>query len=403
MPTATIFEIKELFVQSRFPTGWQLLTVILYFPLGSVLALLRFFIGLHAFVVSCILPKMSTVRSIVLRCMCSVLGVIVTRDGTENQMKSARVLVCNHVTPLDHLAVDLVMANIMPSVWDIPELLNWALGYEDLGVKQGRDVLIKNAKKHCSESNVPILSYPEGASTSGKRGLLKFSTWPFSLEQPVQPVVITVRRLPLVAITPSPIGSRWWTDLMWFAFVPYTKFHLRILPVQVKENTESIDDFAVRVQHLMAQELHIVPTKHTSADKVEYVKRHFDTSDASPVPLRQKQKEQLLYMSDPLFNKCQQVKEVLPLVPIEIIRRDLANTRCVDETITNILEGRVTYTPELPATSKAQLSSWSTKTPTKDQKTMWATSSKDRMKSYQERKAEFIAEAKHKYMEKHGI
>ncbi len=36
-----------------------------------------------------------------------------------------------------------------PSVWDLPPLLMWMLGYTDMGAKKGRDTLIENVKKHC--------------------------------------------------------------------------------------------------------------------------------------------------------------------------------------------------------------------------------------------------------------
>ena len=36
------------------------------------------------------------------------------------------------------------------SIWDLPEILSWLLGYHDLGAKHGRETLIQNAKKHCT-------------------------------------------------------------------------------------------------------------------------------------------------------------------------------------------------------------------------------------------------------------
>ena len=51
--------------------------------------------------------------SVVLRTMCSVLGIWVTQEGIENRKKSAKVLVANYISTLDHLAVDLVMPNIL--------------------------------------------------------------------------------------------------------------------------------------------------------------------------------------------------------------------------------------------------------------------------------------------------
>lgn len=72
-------------------------------------------------------------------------------------------------------------------------MLMWLLGYANMGAKHGRETLIRNAKTHCRSkeysqrllvvcfisafvpaSSLPILAFPEGASTNGKKGLLKF-------------------------------------------------------------------------------------------------------------------------------------------------------------------------------------------------------------------------------------
>ena len=45
--------------------------------------------------------------------MCSVLGILITKEGVENQNKSAKVMVANYTSTLDHLAVDLVMPSIL--------------------------------------------------------------------------------------------------------------------------------------------------------------------------------------------------------------------------------------------------------------------------------------------------
>ncbi len=54
--------------------------------------------------------------SVVLRSMCGVLGIWVTQDGAENRKKTAKVLITNYTSTLDHLAVDLVIPNIMVSI-----------------------------------------------------------------------------------------------------------------------------------------------------------------------------------------------------------------------------------------------------------------------------------------------
>ena len=47
------------------------------------------------------------------------------------------------------LISNVLVNDCQPSMWDIPSLLNFILGYEDMGAKHGRETLILNAKKHC--------------------------------------------------------------------------------------------------------------------------------------------------------------------------------------------------------------------------------------------------------------
>lgn len=60
-------------------------------------------------------------------------------------------------------------------------LLLRCLGYTDLGAREGRAELVRRAKLFCKKSAIPLLTFPEGAMTSGCSGLLKFSTWPFEV------------------------------------------------------------------------------------------------------------------------------------------------------------------------------------------------------------------------------
>lgn len=162
--------------------------------------------------------------------MCAVLGIVVRESDVHLKSKGgSKVIVTNHVTNFDHLAVDLVHPCIAPGVWDLPKFLNWTLGFRDFGVKSGRQSLISNVKAYLSSSDdvVPILTHPEGATTNGRVGLLKFSTWPFSLDYPVHPIIITVNRSPIIKVAPSIIGSRWWSDLFWILMSPWTTFCLR--------------------------------------------------------------------------------------------------------------------------------------------------------------------------------
>lgn len=412
---ASEITIDRLFDDKRFPAELNWVFVVLYFPLGLMLTAIRFFIGIHIYTIACFLPKVSLIRCFVLRVMCGVLGLIVVQHDLNRESSGSPVLVSNYTTPFDHVAVELARPNVMPSVWDLPNILIWLLGYRDMGAKHGRETLIQNASRHCRESSVPLLAFPEGATTNGKIGLLKFSVWPFSLDQPVQPVAIKINR-PLIGVTSSVTNSKWWNDLFWFLFVPFSVFHIRYLPVMTQNDDETPQEFAKRVQVAMADSLGIVPTAFTSIDKLEYIKRQLFEQQSSSGHTGHRSTGQSAAVSQPSESDLMinQVKIVLPHVPVDAIRRDLALTKDIDLTITNILEGRVTFTAEESAVEADRASSpcfnsvsrqslvQSTQKSNVNSPVTFPKNPQDRQRTFEERKKELLDTARQRYITKHG-
>ena len=67
--------------------------------------------------------------------------------------------------------------------------------------------------------------------------------------------------------------SELWNKVSIYLYILVSWSHPRFLPSQTREEGESEDAYAKRVQELMAKELNIDPTPYTNADKSEYVKR----------------------------------------------------------------------------------------------------------------------------------
>lgn len=82
-----------------------------------------------------------------------------------------------------------------------------------------------------------------------------------------------------------------------------------------------------------------------------------------------------------------------------------AITRSVDVTITNFLEGVTPYTsePEGPSEAGPSTSRVTPRYVTPAPTGVFPKSAKERQLSFQERKAQMIAEARKRYMEKHGL
>ncbi|NXO71657.1 AUP1 protein, partial [Phainopepla nitens] len=371
---------------------------------GLCLLVLRVFIGVHVFLVSCALPD-SVVRRFIVRVMCSVLGLLVRQSDPRLRGAGARVFIANHVTPFDHNVVSLLTSCNTPALSGAPGFLCWSRGFMELGVTGSRAELVDSLKEYSAhQGNPPLLLFPEEAATNGRAGLLRFSSWPFSILDEVQPVALQVRR-PLVAV--SVADSSWITELLWTFFVPFTVYQVRWMPSVPRRADERSEDFALRVQELLAVELGVVSTRITAADRTEHMKRLRHTtrlpfapgggpgyktsawallcggggplcvlSVAHPVPTvvcpaASSQRPAARPRVSPslpggapedarVTAMAQQVKEVLPHVPLEVIRTDLVQTNCVDTTIANLLEGRVSFFPEseeaedLPAPSTSQ-------------------------------------------------
>ncbi|XP_027560705.1 ancient ubiquitous protein 1, partial [Neopelma chrysocephalum] len=410
--------------RSGFPTdGFLLLALLLYAPVGLCLLVLRLFIGVHVFLVSCALPD-SVLRRFIVRVMCSVLGLLVRQNDPRLRGAGAKVFIANHVTPFDHNVVSLLTSCNTPALNGAPGFICWSRGFMELGVMGSRAELVDSLKEYSSQrGNPPLLLFPEEAATNGRAGLLRFSSWPFSILDVVQPIALQVRR-PLVAV--SVADSSWITELLWTFFVPFTVYQVRWMPSVPRRADEPSEDFALRVQELLAMELGVVSTRITAADRTEHMKRLRHTARLPFAPassqrlVAQPRVPPHLPGGAPedvqVMAMAQQVKEVLPHVPLEVIRTDLAQTNCVDTTIANLLEGRVSFFPEsqeagtdLPTLSTSQaaaasgiqgsVAAPSAKTATKQ----FAKSPVERHLSLQERKRALYDYARRRFAEKHGV
>ncbi|KGL83230.1 Ancient ubiquitous protein 1, partial [Tinamus guttatus] len=354
----------------RFPTdGFLLLALLLYAPVGLCLLVLRLFIGVHVFLLSCALPD-SLLRRFIVRVMCSVLGLFVRQNDPRLRDGSVRVYIANHVTHFDHNVINLLTSCNTPALNGAPGFICWSRGFLELGAAGSRAELVDSLRIYSSqEGNVPLLLFPEEAATNGRVGLLRFSSWPFSIMDMVQPVALQVQR-PLITV--SVADSSWIAELLWTFFVPFTVYQVRWMPSVPRRAEELSEDFALRVQELLAVELGVVSTRLTAADKAEHMKRlrHTSLLPFAPAPslaARPRVPSSLAGAGSSapedvqVTAMAQRVKEVLPHVPLEVITTDLAQTGCVDTTIANLLEGRVSFFPEsketttdLPAPSTSQ-------------------------------------------------
>ncbi|XP_072112859.1 lipid droplet-regulating VLDL assembly factor AUP1 isoform X2 [Mobula birostris] len=380
------------------------------------------------------LEQLFDFRRIIVRTMCSVLGMFVSQADPRQRDKNVKTYIANHITQFDHNMLSFITPCHTPLLDGRPGFVSWARGYLELGWVDSRTRLVESLREYNSmEGEQTLLLFPEDEMTNGKVGLLKFSSWAFSVDSTIQPVVLTVKR-PFIAV--NVVDSSWVAELLWMFFSPFTIYQVRWLPRMSQMEDETEEEFAVRVQEHLAMELGIVSTPHTKSDKLEYLKRmkHVAPQEASsgtnapPSGARPRTFLPGLNLSSlsaediRIAGMAKQVKEVLPHIPLNVIKMDLVTTKCVDTTITNLLEGRVQFAPEEVSVSSSSLSlsnkphaaphnlTMSQKkvprhvpSPKLISKTTFEKSPVDRHLSLQERKEALYAYARRRYIEKHGL
>lgn len=141
-------------------------------PVGLILATIRVFIGIQVVLAATVLYKLSSIHSVVLRFMCGILGIIVIKENEEVEDETVKVIVSNHASLLDHLAIHLIRNSFSTKSCDLPTFLHQGFNYKDMGVNQNQELFIKNVKSFLN-NDVTIDIQPEGGITSGKKGLLK--------------------------------------------------------------------------------------------------------------------------------------------------------------------------------------------------------------------------------------
>ncbi|XP_050536031.1 lipid droplet-regulating VLDL assembly factor AUP1-like [Daktulosphaira vitifoliae] len=381
--------IENLFEKSRFPqSSSELIGVIIYFPFGVILAVIRAFIALNALCLTIISSNYPRLRRPLLRIMCGVLGLIVV-EKKNSVPKKSQVIVSNHLSIFDHIALYLVTDSFTPT-----KKLSGssALFFGLLSLLNNDNVASESSIiKQFLSTGKSLLLFPEGTTTNGKYALLKFATSTSIICDKLQPIVITIKRPYLSNINFSVLGCSQFTEIFWFFFVPFTKFEYKILPVVERLKDDSNETMMSRVEIAISQELKISTSNFTKSDKAEFEKKYLlELSNERKRCNKQLSSDNTEEDPD-IVRMALQVSDVLPYVPNNVIIANLKRTRSVDITITNILDGTVKYIP--------------LKQPSREQKPVVKKIEYNNFEvaSFVERKAKLIDEARKRYIKKHGL
>lgn len=304
---------------SRFPNGWCLLPIFLYTPVGLLLVLLRFLTVLQLWILASLLPDCNTLRIFLSHGFSFAFGIMVKISEGEVKDKQTRIIIANNVSVLDHFALCKATQALTPSVWELPNVLGNALGLQMMDMSS-KEALIINIKQFLSTSKCNIVLQPEFGTTNSRVALLKFNSWPFIIETSVQPVAIKTWRPEFTPIRVTSLTSTWWADVFWFMFVPYTIFTFKYLKVQKNADCEVL---VREVEKDIATTLGLKTSSHTVTDKAEFEKRCImEKTQNRRLNRRSSLNSQVIHNIE-IQRMVRQVGEVLPLVPHNVILRDL--------------------------------------------------------------------------------
>lgn len=284
--------------------------------------LLRLLVVLLVWLLASLLPDCDSLRVFLSYGIRIAFGIVVKIDTeSEPRDKQSRILIANNVSVLDHFVLRRTTETLIPnaSVWELPTALSNALGLQKMNMSS-KETLIANIKQFLSTSTYSVTVQPEFGTTNSQVALLKFNSWPFSIETSVQPVAIKASRSEFVPVHLTSLASTWWTDVFWFMFVPYTVFILKYL--KIRRNPEH--EILVReVEKDIADALGLQTCSHTVSDKTEYEKRYRTRIFSNARPNRNAPNSQVIHSIE-IQRMVRQVSEVLPLVPHNVILRDLS-------------------------------------------------------------------------------
>jgi len=418
-PTAQALSgVEKLVWLKRYSSYSKLVPLVLYLPFGLAIGVLRFFIFLHACLLSFLLPNGFPLKRLILRIMLTVTGLPISIQGMPTIDCKKKVVIANHVTNLDPFILALLNPMILTLETSTPHLncTKGKLKTLELPGDKDHSEVVQHVNAKIRDINEPLLFFPERFKTNGRNGVLKFSTLPFDLDCPIQPVTIQAYRY-LFDIHVSTHSSSIYEDLFWCFLTPMTIFKVRYLPVTEPKQDESKDEFMKRVQVNMARSLGVTASDLTAHDVQDYVKKQAAKETAPRAPRRPLPPRapvqaplQAPVASPPACQSgdaevkvmLKQVKDVLPDVPDGCILADLRSTKDVDTTIANILDGRVDPSqykdePEKPLTSLTSNAGMLFKA------SSFAKLPKARQMSFQERKVAMLEAARLKYRIKHGL
>ena len=390
----------------------QLLKLIIYSPFGLILVITRIFLLL---LVNLILNIWPTLRhsKLIIGVSCAALGLRVKNEtNTEPNDNKFKVYISNHVSKFDYLAIKSIVSNSNYFEHKKKKILS-NFFYKILQVNEPKE----NSELYTNKAFFPLIFFPEGESTNGRYGILKFDPKPFDIisegfkQSPIQvvPVCIKVERN-FLPFSVNYIYSGDLTNILINLFLPYTEYNVSFLNEEVKNLNESIEGFGERVRTSIRNKMGVRSCDLT-AENLKAIKREIERINQDEAfksePVMQQPQTMSFADISPLALR---IKDILPEVSFETIRHHITQSSSLDiDTIIAMILDSNELDGTQPSTSNQSISrSMSvpvemierTSSTSSNSKAYNRASSMSAIKSFEERKFLLLNDARQRYLAK---
>lgn len=273
--------LEEMFNHGRVKPSsplWHKVLFLCYMPLGMVVLTVRILLFVMLCVMVLLLPRSigDKINIPLLRLVC---GVVVRNNYRGKPLADEpHIIAANHVADFDTFAMWLVMPMFHTLTGGhLKALPLVGAVYKKLGAvfvtptPEGRTIVKDTVQELVKTDPNPILIFPEGGLTNGRVGTMMYHRFVFSLDCAIVPLAIALK-------DPWPVyhdylGSTWARNFLWFLIVPFHIFDLNFLPAQKRNEGETAEAFAFRVQRMTCEKLNIKATKWAYSEKKELWKQ----------------------------------------------------------------------------------------------------------------------------------